>query len=90
MFEGLADAFDQRLVDLEAIYVWHSYYILRAYRNKEVAEYVARVREEEDPQTRRKEPEFYLGFEDLAKQLIAEEKQQGRPIPALQKPSPTE
>lgn len=90
MFEGLADAFDQRLVDLEAIYVWHSYYILRAYRNKEVAEYIARVRDEEDPQTHRKEPEFYLGFEDLAKQLIAEEKQQGRPIPALQKPSPTE
>jgi hypothetical protein len=67
--------------------VWHSHFILRAYRNPEVAAYIARVRDEEDPQTHRKEPDSYVGFEDLAKQLIAVETRSGRPVPTLQKPS---
>lgn len=86
-FEGLADAYTVGLVDLESIYIWHAYYILRAYRNQEVAEYIARVREEEDPQTHRKDPEFYTGLEDLAKALLDEEMRRQKPrVPTLEKP----
>jgi len=61
VFEGLADAHEQTLVDLEAIYVWHSYHIEKAHQNKEVADYITRSRLED--------PDFYTGFEALAKKL---------------------
>ena len=66
VFEGLADAYDRGQVDLDALYVWHSYYIIKTFRHPEVRLFIKEEQKEG--------PDFYTGFEDLGQRMVDEEK----------------
>jgi len=79
VFDGLAFAFERGLIDLEWIYIWHSYSIMKAYRNAEAVEYIKKAQMEN--------PVFYESFQKLALLMIELDKRQPRRVPTLRAPS---
>src|ERR1700693_4420507 len=65
VFEVLSDAYDRHLIEKDMLYTYESYYFEETYQNKEVQEYLSEARKED--------PDFYQGFEELAKRFLAED-----------------
>ena len=68
-FEDLSASVDQGVLTLNQVYDGFSHYILKAYRNKKIRDYVGTVRKEEGAS------DYFVGFYRLAEQLSEMEKQ---------------
>ena len=67
-FELLASACDHHLIDEDMAYDAFSYYVEKTFTNKEISTFLADIRKEE--------PDYYEGFDQLAKRFIATEARQ--------------
>jgi len=65
IFESISDARNRYLIDEDMLYNLEGYYFEKAYLNAEVREYISEVRKED--------PDFYSGFEELAKKFLKED-----------------
>lgn len=63
VFDSLSDVYKLNLIDKDAFYNEFSYDLVKAYDNAEVQAYLKDIRTED--------PNFYSGFENLAKQMKA-------------------
>jgi hypothetical protein len=67
-FELLANACNHHLISEEMVYDAFSYYVEIAFKDKEITAYLADIRQEE--------PDYYEGFDELAKRFMATEARQ--------------
>jgi Domain of unknown function (DUF4760) len=69
-FELMASLINRSIIETDLINETFGVYIVDAYKNKGIFNYIKRLRGEEEY----KDPEIYLGFEELAKKLIETKK----------------
>ena len=77
IFESLDEVYEKGLIDKDSLYNDYAYYIEKAYDNAEVQAFLKGIRTED--------PDFYSGFESMAKQMRAmQPKEPGAPAATLQ------
>lgn len=74
VLEALASMEDRGLVGIEELDVWHGYTIAAAYRHPEVMPFIREERQED--------PDYYGGFEDFGRRVMALARGRGVPSDA--------
>ncbi|MGD0335828.1 MAG: hypothetical protein ABSB18_01825 [Candidatus Omnitrophota bacterium] len=59
--DSIEDAFLRKIIDKDATYDWFSDYIIKTFKNKEIAGYLLKIRKED--------PQYFLGLEKFAKEM---------------------
>ena len=59
---SINDAYSRKIIDKDSVYEWFSDYLIKTFKNKEIGEYLRKIR--------KGDPQYYSGLEEFAKEII--------------------